>query len=188
MKLGVLDLNISSRDVLMLEQRNQAAMEICNVMNVPVQLLGQNVQGESAFRDAQAMMWRNAVIPILDMIKDGLNRWLLPTYGYKYCLQYNLSHIQAIIHDRLALGKSIQAIEKFITFNEARSLVGLPMRDDGYGEKYLSSDSDMAARVLNVPMEEADQQQLDYQSEYNMNRRDTNADTMLNKYFQKLGY
>ena len=188
MKLGVLDLNISSKDVLMLEQRNQAAAEICHVMNVPVQLLGQNVQGESSFRDAQAMMWRNAVIPILDTIKDGLNRWLMPSYGYKYKLEYDLSHIQAIIHDRLALGKSIQTIEKFITFNEARALVGLPMRDDGYGDKYLSSDAEMANRVLNVPMEEADQQELEYQDEYNTNRRDENSNTMLNKYFNSLGY
>ena len=170
-KLGVLDLTVSTKDVLMLEQRAKAESEICNVLKVPLQLIGQSMSRAGVYteKEAQAMMWRNAVIPVLKKICRGLNRWLIPTYGSEYELKYDVSHIDALAHDKLALGKSIKQIETFITYAEARDLVGLP-KPKKDGDKYLV-DAEMNMMTNNVPMEEGDQEELAYQDDYNMRQR-----------------
>ena len=173
LKLGVLDLTVSSKDVLMMEQRAKAESEICNVLKVPLQLIGHSGSRSGVYteKEAQAMMWRNAVIPVLKKICRGLNRWLLPTYGSEYMLKYDVSHIDALAHDKLALGKSIKQIERFITYNEARDLVGLPRISKERGGDNFLVDADMDLMVNNVPMEEGDAEELAYQDDYNLRSR-----------------
>ena len=65
--------------------------------------------------------------------------------------------------------KSIKQIETFITYAEARDLVGLP-KPKKDGDKYLV-DAEMNMMTNNVPMEEGDQEELAYQDDYNMRQR-----------------
>lgn len=75
-KLGTLDISSNADDMLLLDQRIQAAKEICNVVNFPVQLIGIESATYQNAKEAKKALWQNVIIPELEDIKNGLNRWL----------------------------------------------------------------------------------------------------------------
>lgn len=124
--LGVLDVSSKAKDALVLEQRKQAAMEICNVLGFPVFFLGINDSTYQNAKEASKALWSNVIIPELEQLKDGLNRWLAPQFGDNVYLDYDLGHIDALQEDKLTRGKSIKEYAGLITINQALELAGLP--------------------------------------------------------------
>ena len=136
--LGVLDISANASDALVLEQRIQAAKEICNVINFPIQLIGIESSTYQNAKEAKKALWENVIIPELHEIKAGLNRWLAPKFGKNIYLDFDVSDIDALQEDKLMAGKAIKEYAGMITVNEARQMAGLQpidsFADGGTGE------------------------------------------------------
>ena len=131
-QLAVLDLSIDARNALLLEQRHQAAREICNVLNFPIQLVGVDAATYQNAKEAKKALWENVLIPILCEVRSGLNRWLTPFFGDNIYLDFDLSNIDALQEDKLMRGKAIREFAGLVTINEARKMAGLkPMTEGG---------------------------------------------------------
>ena len=122
-KLGVLDISADADDALVIQQRDQAAQEICNVLNYPSQLVGLTDATYQNAKEAKKAMWENCVIPMLDEIQNGLNAWLTPQFGDVW-LKYEVDHIDALQEDKLMRGKAIKEFAGMVTINEARAMAG----------------------------------------------------------------
>ena len=122
--LGVLDVSSSAEDALVLQQRTQAAQEICAVLNFPSQLIGLKDATYQNAKEAKKALWENCVIPMLEELRNGYNTWLTPQFGDVW-LDYDVSHIDALQEDKLMRGKAIKEFAGMITINEAREMAGL---------------------------------------------------------------
>lgn len=114
----------NAKEALVLEQRHQAALEICNVLSFPAQLIGLKDSTYQNGKEAKKALWEKCVIPVLDKLKDGYNRWLAPQFG-EVTLDYDLEHIDAIQEDRLMRGKAIKEFAGAITINQALTMAGM---------------------------------------------------------------
>ena len=124
-RLGVLDISASADEALVLEQREQAAREICNVLNFPVMLVGIDSATYQNAKEAKKALWENVIIPILCEVRSGLNRWLTPYFGNDIYLDFDLSDIDALQEDKLMRFKAIKESAGMITINEARIAAGI---------------------------------------------------------------
>ena len=120
----VLDISSDASEALVLQQRDQAAREICNVLNFPSQLVGLTDATYQNAKEAKKAMWENCVIPMLDEIQNGLNNWLTPQFGDVW-LKYEVDHIDALQEDKLMRGEAIKKFAGMVTINEARAMAGL---------------------------------------------------------------
>lgn len=114
-------------DILLLPLRIQAAREICAVFNFPCKLIGLDDSTYQNAKEAKKALWENVIIPELDEIKAGLNRWLVPMYDGDFYLDYNLNHIDALQEDRLMRGKAIKEYAGMITVPMALEMAQLPI-------------------------------------------------------------
>ena len=124
--LDVVNIGSTPEDIKLLPLRIQAAKEICAVFNFPTKLIGIDDSTYQNAKEAKKGLWENVVIPELDEIKDGLNRWLVPKYGGGFYLDYDLNHIDAIQEDRLTRFKAIKEGAGLLTINQALELAGQP--------------------------------------------------------------
>ena len=126
--LGVIDVSSDPKKALVLEQRTQAATEICNVTGYPTQFLGIKDATYQNAKEAKKLLWEKIILPELDELKDGLNGWLAPQYGDIY-FDYEVGHIDALQEDKLMRGKAIKEFSGMITINQAREMAGLKPYD-----------------------------------------------------------
>ena len=132
----VIDVSSNASDLLVLEQRDKAALEICNVIGFPSQLIGLNNATYQNAKEAKKALWENCILPELDELASGLNRWLAPQFG-QYELCFDVSGIDALQEDKLMRGKAITAFAGMVTINEARKMAGLPPMEEGGEEMYV---------------------------------------------------
>ena len=156
--LSVLDVSSNAKDALVLEQQHQAALYICNVVNFPPQLLGLTQATYQNAKEAKKMLWENCIIPELDELKDGLNRWLAPQFGDVY-IDYKVDHIDALQEDKLMRGKAIKEFAGMVTVNEARKMAGLPEMEGPEGEEMYAGFTQ--AVVDNTSSSSDDEQKYD---------------------------
>ena len=136
--LGVLDISANAKDALVLEQRAQAALEICNATNFPPSLIGLSDTTYQNAKEAKKSLWENIILPELHELKEGLNRWLAPQFGDNVMLDYKLDHIDALQEDRLMRGKAIREFAGMVTINEAREMAGLKPAKTGGDEMFVN--------------------------------------------------
>jgi HK97 family phage portal protein len=91
---------LSAADVALIEQYNASVKDICNIYNIPVQLLN-NTDSSSYnnMKEAKKAMYQNAVIPELIKIRDELNRWLVPQFGDNLYLDFDFTVIGELQED-----------------------------------------------------------------------------------------
>ena len=123
-KIAALDISSSADEALVLEQRDYAAREICNVLNFPIQLIGLDSSTYQNAKEAKKALWENVIIPILCEVRSGLNRWLTPHFGRDLMLDFDLTNIDALQEDKLMRFKAIKESAGMITINEARIAAG----------------------------------------------------------------
>jgi len=93
-KLSWVNFGLSAADLSLIEQYNASIKDLCNIYNVPVQLL--NNTDSSTYnnqKEAKKALYQNAVIPELLKIRDELNRWLAPKYGDNLFIDFDFSVI-----------------------------------------------------------------------------------------------
>ena len=120
-KLSWVNFGLNAADVSLIEQYNASIKDLCNIYNVPVQLLN-NTDSSSYnnMKEAKKALYQNAVIPELIKIKDELNRWLAPKYGDKLCIEFDFSVIPELQEET---DKVVDQLTKawWLTPNEKRA-------------------------------------------------------------------
>jgi len=120
-KMSWVNFGLNASDVSLIAQYNASIKDLCNIYNVPVQLLN-NTESSSYnnMKEAKKALYQNAVIPELIKIKDELNRWLAPKYGDKLCIEFDFSVIPEMQEET---EKIVNQLSKawWITPNEKRS-------------------------------------------------------------------
>ena len=130
--IPIIDANLDAIDVssglealMLFEQLEQSAQDICNVLNFPSQLIGLKDSTYQNGKEARLALWENCVTPMLEELKNGLNAWLAPQFGDIW-LDYDLSHIDAIQEGKLLRFQAIKEAAGMVTINEARAMANMP--------------------------------------------------------------
>lgn len=130
--LGWVEAGKTPRDMDWLNLSREQGRDIAMTLGVPSELLGDSSNKTfSNYQEARASLYTETVLPLMDMIRDELNRWLTPMYGASaYYLDYDKEDIEALQEER---GKLYQWVSKasFLTINEQRDILGYPERPEG---------------------------------------------------------
>lgn len=129
--LDVIDVAADPAKALVLEQRIQAACEICNVMGYPKSRIGLEDATYQNAKEAKKAFWENCVLPELEERAAGYNRWLMPLFNPNWIICYDVNHIDALQEDKLMRAKAVQGAAGAITINEARMAMGFDPLADG---------------------------------------------------------
>lgn len=132
------EMGISPRDMDFGAGKDDAARDICLALGVPHVLI---VPGSSTYnnvREAKLELWEDTIIPLLDMIVDALNTWLVPRFGDRLRLDYDRDEISALEPRREAKRSSIVTLldKGVIDEDEARAALQY-----GPSERVLAADA-----------------------------------------------
>lgn len=93
-KLSWVNFGLPATDLALIEQYNSTVKDLCNVYNVPVQLLNNTDSATyNNMKEAKKALYQNAVIPELVKLRDELNRWLAPQYGPNIYIDFDYSAV-----------------------------------------------------------------------------------------------
>lgn len=127
------DMGTSPKDMDFFEGMQDSARLICHAIGVPSMLLipGENTYSNRA--EANLELYERTVIPLVEMLLDGLNAWLCPRYGEGLRLGIDMDGISALEPRRESRRNS--ALELYnagvIDLAEAREMLqyGKPGKD-----------------------------------------------------------
>ncbi|MBI5192771.1 MAG: phage portal protein [Nitrospirae bacterium] len=122
---------ISPADMDWLEGRKMSRIEICNVFQVPPELIGiQDQKTYSNYQEARKAFYTETVLPLMDRLRDDLNNWLVPVFGDNMTLEYDKDEIEALQEDRGKVWTRVQNAN-WLTVNEKRAATGYEEVDGG---------------------------------------------------------
>lgn len=125
------EMAMSPKDMDWLQGKNLSAQEIALAYHVPSQLVG--IEGSltfANFEQARLALYDDAVLPLIDTVRDELNRWLVPLYGDGLRLDYDVDSIGALEPRRKEKWEAVKTAD-FLTINEKRAAVGYEEIDGG---------------------------------------------------------
>jgi hypothetical protein len=111
-----------------------SAREIATAFGVPSELVGDASQKTySNYREARQAFYTETILPYMDWYVDELNHWLTPAYGADLKIVYDTDSIEALQDQRQDVWqRTTQAVMTgVLTINEARELMGYPIRPEG---------------------------------------------------------
>jgi HK97 family phage portal protein len=95
--LSWVNFGLNASDLSLIEQYNATIKDLCNVYNIPVQLLNNTDSSTyNNMKEAKKAMYQNAVIPELIKIRDELNRWFIPKFGTEYYFDFDFTCISEL--------------------------------------------------------------------------------------------
>lgn len=118
------EMSLNPKDMEFLNGKHSAARDIALAFGVPPMLLG--IPGDATYsnmQEAKLAFWTDTVLPLLGMILDGFNRWLVPLYGEGLFLWYDEETIPALEPLRKAKAERINAAT-YLTLDEKRAAMG----------------------------------------------------------------
>lgn len=130
---------LSPRDMDFNECRNAAARDIALAFGVPPMLLG--IPGDNTYAnyaEANRVLWRQTILPLINRTAQDLSQWLAPAFGAKLELGYDADQIEALHDERCALWQRIAAAD-FLTINEKRAAIGYGHVSDPDADRLKSS-------------------------------------------------
>lgn len=125
------EMSLSPKDMDWLAGKDVSAREIALAFHVPPQLVG--IEGSltfANFEQARLALFDDAVLPLIDHVKDELNHWLAPRFGDDIRIDYDIDKIEAFAARREKVWQRVSAAG-FLTVNEKRAALGLPPLDGG---------------------------------------------------------
>ncbi|MDC0349265.1 phage portal protein [Alphaproteobacteria bacterium] len=137
------DMGLSPKDLDFIAGKYVSTREIAQAFGVPSMLVG--VPGDSTFsnyREARFHLWEDTVLPLLHMVMEEMNRWIVPAYGEQLAFSYDADKIPALGSRREQLWARIQEAS-FLTLNEKRMALGyspLPKGDACPTEREINND------------------------------------------------
>ena len=153
-KLSWVNFGLNASDVSLIEQYNASIKDLCNIYNVPVQLLNNtDASSYNNMKEAKKALYQNAVIPELLKIKDELNRWLAPKYGNKLCIEFDFTVIPELQEEA---DKVVDQLAKawWLTPNEQRSVMsyGIDEENETLNDYYIPANL-IPTKVADVEVE-----------------------------------
>ena len=129
-KLSWVNFGLNAADLSLLEQYDSTVKDLCNIYNVPVQLL--NNTSASTYnnqKEAKKALYQNCVIPELIKIRDEFNRWLTPLYGDKLYIDFDFTVIPELQEET---EKVVQQMSQawWLTPNEKRAATGYGINEE----------------------------------------------------------
>tara|TARA_R110002020_G_scaffold82173_1_gene203472 strand:- start:157 stop:2049 length:1893 start_codon:yes stop_codon:yes gene_type:complete len=120
-KLSWINFGLNASDLSLIDQYNATIKDLCNIYNVPVQLL--NNTDSSTYnnqKEAKKALYQNAVIPQMVKIREELNRWLTPQYGNNLYIDFDFTVVPELQEEMdKVVGQMSQAW--WLTPNEKRA-------------------------------------------------------------------
>ena len=129
-KLSWVNFGLNASDLSLIEQYNASIKDLCNVYNVPVQLLNNTDSTTyNNMKEAKKALYQNAVIPELIRIREELNRWLTPQYGDKLYIDFDFNSIPELQEET---EKVVDQMSKswWLTPNEKRIAMNYGVDED----------------------------------------------------------
>jgi len=123
-KLSWVNFGLNASDLSLIEQYDASIKDLCNIFNVPVQLL--NNTSASTYnnqKEAKKALYQNAVIPEMVKIREELNRWLVPQYGDKIYIDFDFTIVPEL-QEEMDKVVSQMANSWWLTPNEKRAATG----------------------------------------------------------------
>ena len=129
-KLSWINFGLNASDLSLIEQYNATIKDLCNIYNVPVQLLNNTDSTTyNNMKEAKKALYQNAVIPELNKIRDELNRWLSPQYGENIFIDFDYTAIPELQEEMdKVVGQMSQAW--WLTPNEKRAAMSYGMDEE----------------------------------------------------------
>ncbi|MGU3492735.1 phage portal protein [Xanthobacteraceae bacterium A53D] len=124
-------LGLSPRDMDFQAAREGAAREIALALGVPPMLLG--IPGDNTFAnyaEANRVLWRQSVLPLVKRVAAAFSAWLGPAYGGGLALVPDLDRVEALAAERSEVWSRIGAAG-FLSDAEKRAAVGYGTTDGG---------------------------------------------------------
>lgn len=119
-KLSWINFGLPASDLSLIEQYNASIKDLCNVFNIPVQLLNNTDSSTyNNMKEAKKALYQNAVIPELVKLRDELNRWLTPKYGDNLYIDFDFTSVPELQEE---MDKVVSQLTQswWITPNEKR--------------------------------------------------------------------
>lgn len=118
------EMALSPKDMDWLKGKDVSAREVALAFNVPSQLVGiEGSQTFANFEQARLSLYDDAVLPLVDLLVDELNYWLVPRYGDDLVLSYDEDAISALEPRRRERWEKVQQ-STVLTINEKREAMG----------------------------------------------------------------
>jgi HK97 family phage portal protein len=127
--LSWVNFGLSASDLSLIEQYNGTVKDLCNIYNIPVQLLNNTDSSTyNNMKEAKKALYQNAVIPELIKIRDELNRWLAPKFGKndEYFIDFDFTAISEMQEEVDKLVTQLSSAW-WVTPNEKRDAMNYAM-------------------------------------------------------------
>lgn len=129
-KLSWVNFGLNASDLSLIEQYNASIKDLCNIYNVPVQLLNNTDSTTyNNMKEAKKALYQNAVIPELIKIREELNRWLTPRFGEKLYIDFDFSVIPELQEET---DQVVDQMSKswWLSPNEKRTAMNYPVNEE----------------------------------------------------------
>ncbi len=125
------EMSLSPKDMDWIAGKDVSAREIAQAYGVPPQLVGiPDSQTYNNVREARLAFYDDAVLPLLDQVRDALNGWLAPRFDERLRLEFDDDAIDALTLRRERKWAAVNDAE-FLTLNEKRAELGFGPIDGG---------------------------------------------------------
>lgn len=115
-------ISLSPKEMDFLNSKEVSNVELAMIYGVPPELLGLGVKTYNNYKEARLAFYEDTVLPLMDKIRDELNRWLAPQFGdVELC--YDKDDIEALVEKRESKYATLQNVN-WLTFNEKRKATG----------------------------------------------------------------
>lgn len=126
-------ITVNPKDIDWLQGQKYTLRQICAVFGVPSELLGDSENKTySNYREARRALYEETILPLMDLVQDELNRWLMPAYKdtRPVRLVYDRDSIEALQEER-ERKYAYLANADWVKLNEKREATGYGPVDGG---------------------------------------------------------
>lgn len=124
-------MGLSPDQMSAIENKHSAARDVSLAIGVPPLLL--NIPGDgtySNYKEARLALYEETSIPLIELICDELNNWIVPMYGDNLRLVPDIDAIPAIAEKRREVWSMADSSQE-LTINEKREIKGFDAIDGG---------------------------------------------------------
>lgn len=125
------EMGLSPKDMDFIEGKLLSAREIAQAFNVPSMLVG--VPGDSTFsnyKEARYHLWEDTILPLMDLITESFNGWIVANGEDNLRLSYDVDRIPALAAKREDTWAKLAKAD-FLTVNEKRRALGYGPVENG---------------------------------------------------------
>lgn len=129
------EMAMSPKDMDWIKADQVNTRKICAVFKVAPELIGDSENKTySNYQEARKALYMEAIIPLLEWLKDELNNWLTKLYGEDLYLDYDTDGIDALQEEKNALYTRVDQAW-WLSLNEKREATGFESIEVPEGQK-----------------------------------------------------